>query len=313
MKLGLQLPQRTSAVRAPELTGLARRAEEIGYTSLWAYERALFPLEPADGMYGVPGLPWDPYYQDSADPLVVLSLAAAVTERARLGTCLLVAPLHGRLRLARTLAALDVATGGGRVVAGLGGGWSTDEYRATGADFSTRGRTMDEMVDALRALWGPDPVTYQDSAVSIDRAVITPKPVEPIPVVLGGASDAAFRRIAARGDGWLPVGVTGEPLAAAWRRIGELTEAAGRDPGALTLFPVAIVYLRSGPAGPDRMPFQGNLDQVLDDLAAASKAGAHEVILSIDRGGDAPATSVSAFAERAAELYEAARAAGLLT
>lgn len=313
MKLGLQLPQRAAAVKAADLTAFARAAEQAGYASLWAYERVLFPLQPADGMYGVPGLPWDPYYQDCADPLTVLGMAAAVTERVRLGTALLVAPLHHTLQLARALATLDVATGGGRVVAGLGGGWSTDEYRAIGADFTARGRSMDETAEALRTLWGPNPVTYRDSAISIDHALVNPKPAGPIPLVFGGSSPAAFRRIAAHGDGWFPVGITGEPLAAAWRRLREVTEAAGRDPDQLLLLPVAIVHLSDRPAAADRMPFQGSLDQVLDDLAGTAKAGAHEVILSLDRTpGDPVATDPAALAERAAALHGAARSAGLL-
>ncbi|MBF6065454.1 LLM class F420-dependent oxidoreductase [Nocardia terpenica] len=309
MKLGLQLPQGADTARARDLAAIARRAEDIGYSSLWAYERVLFPAQPADGMYGVPGLlPWDPYYEHCADPLTVLTLAAAHTDRVRLGTCVLVAPLHGSLHLARALATLDVATGGGRVVAGLGAGWSTDEYRAAGVDFATRRRATDEMADALRALWGPNPVTYRDSTIDITDAAVNPKPAGPIPIVFGGATEPAFRRVAKRGDGWMAVGITGDTLAAGHRRITDLAEAEGRDPAALSLLLVAIVYLSPTPAGPTRMPFQGNLDQVLDDLSAAAKAGADEVILSIDRGPE----RATGFGDRAEELYEAARSAGLL-
>ncbi|MEU4448170.1 LLM class F420-dependent oxidoreductase [Actinosynnema sp. NPDC050801] len=308
MKLGLQLTQRADTGHARDVAAQARRAEEIGYHSLWAYERVLFPQEPADGMYGLPGLPWDPYYEYCADPLTVLTLAAAHTDRVSLGTGLLVGPLRGGLHLARALATLDVATGGGRVVAGLGAGWSSDEYRAAGVDFTTRGRTLDELTDSLRALWGPNPVNYQNSTITITDAAVNPKPVDRIPVMFGGASEAAFRRVARKGDGWIPVGVTGEVLAAGWRRVTELTEAEGRDPAELRLVLAAIVYLSPTPAGPDRMPFQGSLDQVLDDLAQAAKAGAHEVTLSLDRGPE----GATAFTDRAEELYEAVRAAGLL-
>jgi alkanesulfonate monooxygenase SsuD/methylene tetrahydromethanopterin reductase-like flavin-dependent oxidoreductase (luciferase family) len=84
MKLGLQLPQGADTGRARDLAAIARRAEDIGYRGLWAYERVLFPAQPADGMYGVPGLPWDPYYEYCADPLTVLTLAAAHTGGGRL-------------------------------------------------------------------------------------------------------------------------------------------------------------------------------------------------------------------------------------
>lgn len=308
MKLGLQLPQGADVTHVQHVARIASSVEDIGYASLWVFERVLFPVNPADGMYGVPGLPWDPNYEYCADPLTVLSLAAAHTDHVRLGTSLLVAPLHSRLHLARALATLDMATGGGRVVAGLGSGWSTDEYRAAGADFASRGRQLDEVTDALRAMWGANPVTYRDSTIAIDNAAVNPKPARTIPIVFGGSSEPALRRVARRGDGWVPVGVTGDTLAAGWRHVADLTEAEGRDPAALELLPIAIVYLGSTPASRDRMPFQGNLSQVLDDLSAAAKAGADEMIIMLDKGPEGAAALV----ERAGELYEAADAAGLL-
>lgn len=307
MKLGLQLPQGADVRHVRDLARIASSIEDIGYASLWAYERVLFPVNPADGMYGVPGLPWNPYYEHCADPLTVLTLAAAHTDHVRLGTNLLVAPLHSRLHLARALATLDMATGG-RVVAGLGSGWSTDEYRAAGVDFAARGRLMDEVTDSLRAMWGSNPVTYRDSAIAINNAAVNPKPARAIPIVFGGGTEPAFRRVARRGDGWVPVGVTGDALAAGWRHIADLAEAEGRDPAALVLMPVALVYLSSTAAGRDRMPFQGDLHQVLDDLSAAATAGADEVIIVLDMGPE----GATALVDRAGELYEATEAAGLL-
>jgi alkanesulfonate monooxygenase SsuD/methylene tetrahydromethanopterin reductase-like flavin-dependent oxidoreductase (luciferase family) len=99
------------------VTEVARAADQAGFASLWAYERVLFPVNPLQGMYGIPGLPWLKYYEYCADPLTVLTLAGAATENVRLGTSILIGPLHQTLSLARTLATLDQATGG-RVVAG---------------------------------------------------------------------------------------------------------------------------------------------------------------------------------------------------
>ena len=129
IRLGLGLPQLRQYDLAKDVTDVARAAERTGYDSVWVYERLLVPESPTQGLYGVPGLPWPDWYRGMAHPLVTLTLAAAVTERVRLGTGVVVAPLHGPVQLAKALATLDAASGG-RVVAGLGTGWSTDEFAA---------------------------------------------------------------------------------------------------------------------------------------------------------------------------------------
>jgi probable F420-dependent oxidoreductase len=307
MKLGLRLPQSANVDYATDVAHVARRAEEIGYAGLWVYERVLFPLTPTDGMYGVPGLAWDPYYQYCADPLTVLTLAAAATSRVRLGTSILVGPLHSELHLARTLATLDLASRG-RVVLGVGSGWSTDEYRAAGADFSARGRSMEELVDALRALWSPNPVTYADSRMSVTNALTDPKPYRPIPIAFGGSGERALKRVAAKGDGWIPSGVGGPQLVTAWNHVRELAERNGRDPQTLQLLPLAWVGLTDAPLGADRGQFQGTVAQVVEDLAENAEAGADEVILGLE----ATTKSIAELVDRAEEILAATREAGVV-
>ena len=120
-RLGLGLPQMRQYDLGKDVADVARAAEEIGYESLWVFERALFPEPATQGLYGIEGLPWPESYRHVADPLVTLTLAAAATERARLGTSVLVVPLHIPFQLAKGLASLDAASGG-RVMAGLGTG-----------------------------------------------------------------------------------------------------------------------------------------------------------------------------------------------
>ena len=307
MKLGLRLPQGAGVDYATDISHVARRAEEIGYAGLWVYERVLFPLTPTDGMYGVPGLPWDRYYQYCADPLTVLTLAAAATSRVRLGTSILVGPLHNQLHLARTLATLDLASRG-RVVLGVGSGWSTDEYRAAGADFAARGRSMESLVDALRALWSPNPVTYSDSRMSVENALTNPKPYRPIPIAFGGSGERSLTRVAAKGDGWIPSGLGGAELAAAWNRVRALAERNGRDPQALQLLPLAWLGLTDAPLSADRGLFQGTVAQVVEDLAATAEAGADEVIIGLE----ATTKSVAELVDRAEEVMAAAREAGVV-
>lgn len=104
VSLGLGLPQMKQYDIGRDVAAVARAAEETGYESLWVFERILFPEPATQGLYGVPGLPWPDQYRSVADPLITLALAAGATGRARLGTSVLVAPLHMPFQLARSLA-----------------------------------------------------------------------------------------------------------------------------------------------------------------------------------------------------------------
>lgn len=162
-RLGLSLPQMKQYDIGRDIPAVARAAEEIGYESLWVFERILFPEPARQGLYGVPGLPWPDQYRSVADPLVSLTLAAAVTERARLGTSVLVAPLHVPFQLARALATLDAASGG-RVVAGIGTGWSHDEYAAAAvAPFEKRGQVWTSCSTCSRPCGAPTPCVTRAS------------------------------------------------------------------------------------------------------------------------------------------------------
>lgn len=110
-RLGLGLPQMKQYDIGRDIPDVARAAEAVGYDSLWVFERILYPEPATQGLYGIPGLPWPDQYRSVADPLVALTLAASATSRARLGTSVLVAPLHVPFQLARSLASLDAASG----------------------------------------------------------------------------------------------------------------------------------------------------------------------------------------------------------
>lgn len=282
MRIGLTLPQGESADLRGDVVAVARAAEAAGYASLWVYERALFPLSPRNGMYGVPGLPWADIYRYTAEPLTVLAMAAAVTDTVGLGTSVLVAGLHAPHELARTFATLDQATGGGRVTVGLGTGWSEDEFLAAGADFERRGVLLDETMDALGALWGPDPVTYGDSRMRVDNALVSPKPVAPVPVLVGGGTSAkALDRIARRADGWLPTGIPTEVMGGQWQKLRAMAAEHGRPADALRLVPLLHLSITAAPLGADRLPFCGSVSQVVSDVAEVAAIGAHEAVIAL--------------------------------
>ncbi|MEV8018528.1 LLM class F420-dependent oxidoreductase [Streptomyces sp. NPDC086554] len=307
-RLGLSLPQGRQYDMGRDVPAVARAAEEIGYESLWVYERILFPEPATQGLYGIEGLPWPDTYRSVPDPLITLTLAAAATERARLGTSVLVAPLHVPFQLARSLASLDAASGG-RVVAGLGTGWSLDEYAAASmAPFKKRGKVLDELIDVCHAVWGPDPVSYEGELTTIASSVVGPKPARPIPILLPANSPRALRRLIERADGWMPIGMGADALATQWQQVKEAAAERGRKDPIQSVLRVNTRCTAKAYEGEGRAPFQGNVAQIVEDLAAHAAVGAVEEILIELQGS---ARDGEELKDLAAEVYEAARAAGV--
>jgi len=306
-RLGLSLPQTRQYHIAKDVPDVARAAEEIGYESLWVFERALFPEPVTQGLYNIPNMPWPDSYRGVAEPLVTLTLAVPATRRARLGTSVLVAPLHGPFQLARALGTLDAASDG-RVVAGLGTGWSLDEYAAAGvAPFEKRGQVLDEVLDVCRAVWGPDPVSYEGRLTKIASAVVAPKPARPIPILLPASSKKALTRLVDRGDGWMPVAMGVDQLATQWRQVREFAAERGRTEPIQSVARTHLQYTPKAYDGANRTAFQGNVDQIVEDLAAHAEVGLDEFFLDF---GATP-RDAQELKDLAAELYTAARAAGI--
>jgi probable F420-dependent oxidoreductase len=291
-----------------DVVRVARAAEETGYESLWVFERTLFPTPMTQGLYNVPGLEWPEAYRSVADPLVTLAMAGAVTERARLGTSVLVAPYHVPFQLARWFATLDAATGG-RAVAGLGTGWSLDEYAAGSvAPFEKRGDVLDEVIDVFAAVHGADPVSYEGIFTTIAPSEVGPKPARPVPIYLAASTGRAMRRLVDRADGWMSVGMHAGQLAGAWQQLRHLAAERGRTrPLGFTVR--ANVVLSENPLEEEgRQPFQGNVQQIVEDLLAHARIdGLQEILLDLSgttRDGDHLLGVLR-------DVYAAARSAGV--
>ncbi|MCY1144322.1 TIGR03619 family F420-dependent LLM class oxidoreductase [Actinoplanes sp. Pm04-4] len=288
MKIGINLPQTTSYDLAADVTVFAKAAEGLGFDSLWAYDRLLTPEDQSGrhGLYGMADVPWPERYGYTTDPLITLALAAAVTERVELGTGILVAPLYGPVRLAKSLAALDAASGG-RVIAGLGAGWSVDEFEAAAPrPIGERGAALDEFLDVAAAVWGPDPVSFDNGRYRVSPSRFNPKPVRRIPIVLGGRGEAALERIARRADGWLPTGMPAAAVQETLTRLRQMAEKRGRDPYEINcVFQVGITDL-------------GELGRVVDDLGALERAGVGHAYVTLPSA----AANVAELLEAAGEL-----------
>ena len=202
MKIGFTLPQ-TGAVawQAAQVARYASEAEQLGADSLWVIDRLLSPVKPKIGYNGADTFPEE--FRAILDPFVLLGVAASATERVQIGSNILNTPWYPPALLARTLTTLDVLSGG-RLVPGLGIGWSPDEYDAVGVPMAERGARLDETLDALEQLWTEDPASYEGKYLRVPETRATLKPVRKPPVYLAGFAPGAMRRVARRADGWLP-------------------------------------------------------------------------------------------------------------
>ncbi len=175
------------------------------------------------------------------DPEAAMAWLAANSSTIEIGTNILVLPQRNPVLLAKSLATID-SFSNGRVLLGVGVGWAKEEFDAADVDFKSRGKRTNEAIEAMRRLWADRTSTFEGEHFSFKDAYCFPKPANPsgIPVLIGGESKPAMRRVARQGDGWLPYNL---PVADAASVIGELkdmTRAEGRDPDDLRI--IKIVY-----------------------------------------------------------------------
>jgi alkanesulfonate monooxygenase SsuD/methylene tetrahydromethanopterin reductase-like flavin-dependent oxidoreductase (luciferase family) len=207
MEVGIGLPSTIPGTGRDQLLEWARRAEARGFSTLGTIDRVVYPCH---------------------EPLIALAAAAAVTERIRLATTILLAPTraNGAL-LAKQAATLDVLSGG-RLVLGVAVGRREDDFQACDADFHARGRILDEMLDLWARIW--------DGEAFGEAGGIGPRPADGRPaVMLGGWADAAFTRAARHAVGWTGGNCTLEELAAGTERLRAAWGAEGREGSPLTM------------------------------------------------------------------------------
>jgi probable F420-dependent oxidoreductase len=280
MKLGLALPSLTPLGTRQNILSFAREAERCGYASLWVTERLLYPVQPKQLLRGQP---WPDVYKYALDPLDTLVFVSGVTQKIRLGTSVLNFPMYAPARLAKRIATLDVLSNGRAVIcAGLG--WSEDEFEASNAPFERRGARMAEMIQALNALWGPDPVEFHGQFYTVPASIFNPKPVQKPrpPLLLGGFAPAALARAARLADGFNPVA---RPTAEETERFFIAARQAWQDAGRAPAQPEIIVrvnhgYISEHALGDERQFLTGSLDQVRDDVGRLAAWGATELFFN---------------------------------
>ena len=279
MRFGFALPQIGSLVGPEALVTVAKRAEDLGFDSLWVLDRILWPVDPrAPYPIGDGSLPLQ--YKHVLDPVETLTFAAAYTSRIALATGVLNLPWYNPVLLARRLTTLDVLSRG-RLRVGFGIGWSPDEYEAAGAPWQDRGKRADESIEVLKKIWTTDPVEFQGKHYRIAKSFIGPKPVQKPhpPIYLAAFTPSAMKRVAAEAHAWLPVGIPLTGIGAMFEAIKNMAKEAGRDPSALELIVTAGVEIHKRPIEKERIEFTGSVEQIGEDFATARKVGAAEIAI----------------------------------
>ena len=278
MRFGFALPQVGSAVGPEALVTVAKRAEDLGFDSLWVLDRILWPVNPrAPYPIGDGSLPVK--YKSVLDPLETLTFAAAHTRRIALGTSVLNLPWYTPVLLARRLTTLDILSAG-RLKVGFGIGWSPDEYEAAGVTWQERGKRADELIQALKKIWTTDPVEFQGKYYRIPKSVIGPKPVQKPhpPIYMAAYTPSAMKRVAAEANGWFPVGIPLSGVGPMFEGIKGMAKEAGRDPATLELIVRANVEIHNSPIQKDRGDFTGTLEQIAEDVKTTQNLGAAEIV-----------------------------------
>lgn len=287
VRFGFSLQGRGVLAGREAITALAKRAEALGYDSIWVTDRMLIPVQsrsaypysPTGAFPLGPDEPW-------LEPLTAVTYLATITERIDIGTSVLVIPYRNPIFTAKALATADYLSGG-RVILGAGVGWWREEFAALGVPFEDRAARTVEYLRLMKEIWTKPRVAFQGRFVRVAEAGgVRPHPARRggIPIWIGGHSEAALRRVVAVGDGWHPLGlrppVTLHPpeLALKIRQLNDLAVAAGRDPAAITISFKAPLRFEDVASAP-RTALSGSPPQIVEDCRAYVAVGVQHFVL----------------------------------
>jgi probable F420-dependent oxidoreductase len=291
MEFGISLPGRGPLAVPNVILKMAETAEALRYASVFVTDHVVLPTSTAGSVYPYATSGQFPGggQQDYLEPLAMLAHLAHATRRIRLGTSVLVIPYRNPVVTAKTLATIDVLSGG-RVILGAGIGWLREEFTALQSPpFEERGRVTDEYLALMRAVWTTDPVTFEGRYYTVRDVHALPKPARPggLPIWIGGHTSGALKRAATVGDGWHPIGLRPpatlrpEEYAAKVKELRDYAQAADRDPDSITLtlrVPMEVRPRGAKAPGGDRPLFQGTAADVAGDIRRYQALGVSHLV-----------------------------------
>ena len=283
MKVGIRLPQTGKNAKLKNVIYLAEAADSNGFDSLWVLERLLWPISPQT-QYPSGNFPQD--WQIVLEPLELLSFVEAITKKIYLGTSVIDMLFHNPVILAKRFATLDVLSSG-RALAGLGLGWSKDEFQASNVPFEQKGRRADEFLQLLKSIWSDEITEFKGDFYTIPPSKIGPKPIQNPhpPVFLGGSSPNTFLRMARYADGWIGVVHDNlEQLQDSLNMLKQKVNEADRKPKDFEI--IVITYpniVEHDTKKEKRRAFTGSMNQVGIDIERLKKMGVGHIILNYNR------------------------------
>jgi probable F420-dependent oxidoreductase len=263
VKIGMTAIGIGKAARPNTIRAVVENAERLGFATLWAPEHVvLFDTQQSKYPYRGDGKFMARSNIDLLDPFIGLTYAAALSQRIRLATGICLVAEHHPLALAKVIASLD-SLSSGRLALGVGIGWSSEEFVALGIPFERRAQRTCEYIEVMRKLWGEEKSSFSGEFVRFDGVRSFPKPSQGarVPIIFGGESAPALRRVARVGDGWFGVNLNPEQAAAKIATLRKLMSEAGRD-----LSELEIII----------SPYENEVRA--DDLRAYHEIGVHEFV-----------------------------------
>ena len=286
MKVGIRLPQTGKPAKPENVIYLAEAADKSGFDSLWVLERLLWPITPQTKHPSTSTGNFPQDWQNVFEPLELLSFVAAITKKIYLGTSVIDMLFHNPVILAKRFATLDILSRG-RALAGLGLGWSKDEFLASNIPFEQRGRRADEFIRLLKSIWSDETIEFNGQFYTIPPSKIGPKPVqEPhLPIYLGGSSPSTFSRMAKYANGW--IGVIRNDLDQLQITLDLLRREvvnSNRNPEDFEI--VVIIYPNVSERVTQeerRSAFTGTIGEIGNDIDRLKKMGVGHIILNYNR------------------------------
>ena len=283
MQFGLGLPHAGATASGAHLITFAQRAEALGFESLWCGDHIVLPTA---------GTNQYPYTADGSFPraadvgfletFTVLSYVAAVTQRIRLGSTVIILPYRNPIVQAKMVASLDVLSGG-RVICGVGVGWLQKEFDTLGVPYADRGAMSDEYLKIFRLLWTAEHPEFRGQFYQFDGIQFHPKPVQqPLPIWVGGHSKRAIRRAVVYGQAWHPTRQTPAFVAEHLPYLRQEADRAGRAPGSMTVSLKRSLHI-TDIGVPGTAAFRsgnaviGTTQEVIDDARRCQDIGIHQL------------------------------------
>ncbi len=277
MKLGICIPHYGRLIEVNRILEVVRRAEERGLDSVWVTDHVIVPRD------------LEIIYRDHMlDPLAVLPWLAGVTQRIALGTSVVILPYRSPIPVAKLLASVDVLSGG-RLIVGTAIGWMEGEFAALGIPIKERASRADEALELFRALWTQEYPEVQTKRYRLAHVKASPMPLQKPrpPILVGGSSEGAFRRVARLGDGWHASSTDPEAFRRGTEAVLRFWKEAGRQGTPIWTLRVPLLIEGVHRAAVDmsllrgRYVIEGSVAKVLETLRGFRSLGCSHVALEV--------------------------------